>query len=118
TAKFFKLHTNMDLKNFNIISNKEKDSLLLIRNHNDLLLENISVKNPRRNGIYIQYGGRDTVVNCYFERHGFVEKDQGYASKPTDPEGLSFGYGLIHARNAFSVVNNCKGRYGWHSFDA
>lgn len=115
--KLYKLFKGMEIKNLNFISNKEKNEGIVIRNHNELLIKNVNFYNARRFGIYIQYGGKDIVEDCKFYRHGFVDKDQGYTNVASSPDGFSFGYGLIHARNAISKVSNCEGYYGWHTFD-
>ncbi|MDW3627249.1 MAG: hypothetical protein QOK72_11455, partial [Nitrososphaeraceae archaeon] len=109
----------LTIRNFKLVGDRSKEQTsLVIQNQHNCTIENYEVVDSTREGIYMLYNGLTRHFNGNFKVFGYVRYDQGYNSVPSSPGGLSFGYGLIHARNAISFVDNCEGSYGWHAFDA
>jgi hypothetical protein len=116
-ATAFKLSTGVTICDGVFQSDKAHDYGVLVQNQDHFTFKGIILRNMRRFGYYAQYCGRDLVKDCVSYDHGYVSKDQGYANDPLAPEGLSYGYGFIHARNYSSQVIGCRGGRGWSTFD-
>ena len=91
---------------------------LLIDGGSLVQVDGVITSGAARMHIYVMRSGYNTVVNSHFSKMGYLDQDDLYVNKPTQPDGLGYGYGLIHSRNARSAVQNCHGHFGWHTFDA
>jgi hypothetical protein len=108
----------LTIRNLKIIGDRNiQQTCFLVANQHNLLAENITINDATREGMYIQYCGLTRVRKFTASRYGYVNYDQFYSSVGSSPGGLSFGYGLIHARCAISFVDDSEGYYGWHAFD-
>lgn len=114
-----KMGQDLTIRNLTIIGDRNKpQTTFLVAHQNNLLIENVHIIDATREGLYVQYCGLSKVRNYSARGYGYVKYDQFYNSVPSSPDGLSFGYGLIHARCAISFVDDSEGFYGWHAFDA
>ena len=116
-VRFYKMTTGGSLKNGTIQSDKTQDTCVKVHTQTHFTAEGLQFRNTHRNGLYVMFCGYDRVINCRFHDYGWVSKDQGYSSVPSAPDQLSFGYGVIHARNYSSLVSGCEGGRGWHMCD-
>jgi hypothetical protein len=79
----------------------------------DTLIENVEINECYRFGIYVRWTANVVLRNCRSWNHGVVGGINHYGSASNE-----YGYGFMHADNAFSIVENCVGGRGWHSYDA
>jgi len=59
----------------------------------------------------VRFGTGDLEVGCEY-------RDFGYVDAVSPPDGLRYGYGLLHEWNFKSTVIGSSGSNGWHVFDA
>lgn len=91
--------------------------VLSIQRHFRAVTDNLIVSGHTRAHLAFNYCGHTLSTRIYCRDFGYIDKDRGYSSLPTDPSGLAFGYGITLARNYSSVVRDCVGAHGWHFSD-
>jgi hypothetical protein len=117
TATFYKLSQNLEIHNLKLNGYSATQSGILIQYFNKPFLNNISLDDFDKNGLYIRSCSEDISQNIRVNSAGRVlHPNDGY--EHTDPQNLTFGYGLIHAWNCYSSVFDSIGKYSWHSFEA
>lgn len=119
--------------NFTVIDANGAVVALLVRNNYRAVVDNMTFDGHCRNQVYMMYNGHDLVSRIRVRDFGYINKDMGYSNLPagantvgnpvtnspsTGDAGLSYGYGIIHARSYSSVVRDVVGGHGWHVTDA
>lgn len=118
-AKFYRMGNRVTVQNGTIASTDKtsNDVLLNIHGVREVTVRNVNFDNPYRNGVNVSWCGLVRVEDSGSSDTGYVKGDQGYASVPSSPDGLSFGYGVISSRCYMVVVKGLHAYRGWHGID-
>ncbi|AWB32388.1 hypothetical protein [Orrella marina] len=120
SVNFYKLQKEIIICNgsFVAIDPNGLRTTLLVARHSRAVTANLSFSGHTRNQMYLQYCGYTVSSNIKVHDFGYIDKNQGYTANPNAPDNLSFGYGIIVARNYHSLITNVQAGRGWHAVDA
>ncbi|AGN51399.1 hypothetical protein VPJG_00035 [Vibrio phage jenny 12G5] len=91
--------------------NTASSTALLVRFFNRPIIKDINFLEVGQNGLHMRYNAEDKITNCNIRR-------AGEPSSPIAGYAGVYGYGIIHTYSCFSMVSDCSGSGGWHSFEA
>lgn len=134
-VRAFKLNKAIRITNgnFTVVDSGGAVTSLLVRNNYYAVVDNMTFDGHCRNQMSMLYNGHDLVTRIRFRDFGYINKDIGYSNLPagsgtvgnpvtnspsTGDAGLSYGYGVLHARSYSSIVRDVVAGHGWHATDA